>query len=128
VLVLAPPPEAVVLLREVRELEVERERPQDLGLAVERQAPDSIREPGTRRSPARGACAPGELPDALLVGEQSLAALLDEHPSERLAEEADIAPERRIGTLGPFSRSHNEPCNTVLLARGTACICGVGRL
>ena len=42
--VLAPPAEAVVLLGEVRELEVERERAQDVRLALERQRGDRLRQ------------------------------------------------------------------------------------
>src|SRR5207247_1463931 len=103
VFVLAPAPEPVVLLREVGDLEVERERPQNLGLPVERQRADRGRERGPCPRAAGAPRAAGQLADALLVGEQVLAALLDEHPPERLAEQADVAPERGVGAWSAHS-------------------------
>jgi hypothetical protein len=36
----------------------------------------------------------------LLVGEQALAALLDENAAEDLTEEADVSPQGRVGACG----------------------------
>jgi hypothetical protein len=106
VLVLAAATQPVVLLRQVDELEVERERAQDLGLALEGQVPDRLCDPGPRGGGAGRTGAPGELPDALLVREQLLAALLDENPAEDVTEQADVAPERRVGARGSHGESH----------------------
>jgi hypothetical protein len=99
-LVLTPPAEAVVLLREVGELEVERERPENLRLALERKGGNRGREPGAGRRAAGGARSPGQLPDVLLFGEQVLAGLLDENATEDLTEKADVSPQRRVGASG----------------------------
>ena len=77
-------------LGDVGELEIEPERAQDgrRPLLVERA--HAGRE---RRSVGRRARAPGltrELPDALDIGQQILAVLLDEHPAERVTHEADV--------------------------------------
>ena len=84
----------VLLLGDVRELEVERERAQHARLPLERQRRDRGREVVVRGPAARGA---GERPDALDVVEERLVLLLDEHPAEQVAEHADVAPERGVG-------------------------------
>ena len=96
VLVLAPPPQPVVLLGEVRELEVHREGAQHLALPLQRQRRHGVGQPRARGCRAARPRAPRQLADALLVMEETLAALLDEHPAERLAEQADVATERRL--------------------------------
>ena len=90
----APAADPVLLLRDVRELEVERERAEDARLPLEREAGDSGGEIVVRRAVARR---PRERADALDVGEQRLVLLLDEHLPEQVAEQADVAPQRRIG-------------------------------
>ena len=54
---------------------------------------------------AASPCAPGarEAPDPLLELEQPLALLLDEHPPEQVAEQADVPAEGGVGTGSPFS-------------------------
>ena len=85
-LVLAPPAKPVVLLGEVRELEVQGERAQHLALALERERCNRPGEPGPGGGRAGRAGAARELADPLLVGEQILAALFDEHAAEDPAE------------------------------------------
>ena len=79
VLVLAPPAQAVVLLREVRELEVEAERAQDRRLPLERQrATASASSPA---GPGGRLAVPRESSRIRSSSrEQPLALLLDEHP------------------------------------------------
>ena len=90
----APAADPVLLLGDVREREVERERAQDARLPLERQPDDGGREVVVRGTGARGA---GERPNALDVVEERLVLLLDEHPAEQVAEHADVAPERGVG-------------------------------
>jgi hypothetical protein len=120
VLVLAPPPQAVVLLGEVRELEVERERSQHLGLSLERQLGDRVGQLRPRACCAARPSGAGELADALLGGEQIGPALLDEHPPERLPEQPDVPPKRRVGLGAGGGQAPIRLCNTVLLARRAA--------
>ncbi len=94
VLVLPQPPQPMVLLGEVGELEVEAERAQHLGLALERELADRRREIGPCPGAARPPRLPRERADALLVGEQLLPFLLDEDAAEDLAEQPDVPPER----------------------------------
>ena len=89
-LVAAPAAHPVPRLGDVGELEIEAERTQDgrRPLLAERAHAGS-----ERRSVGRRARAPGltsEVPDALDIGQQILAVLLDEHPPERIAHEADV--------------------------------------
>ena len=77
-----------MLLRDVRELEVESERAQDAGLPLERQRLDRVAQLVAPRPLPRGA---GKRTDALDVGEQRLVLLLDEHAAEQVAEKADVA-------------------------------------
>jgi hypothetical protein len=104
VLVLAPPPQPVVLLGEVGELEVEGERAEYLRLALERQRGDGRGQLGAGRRPARRPRPPGELADPLLGREQLLPALLDEDAAEDLAEQADVPPQRCVGAPGGQGR------------------------
>ena len=91
--VLAPPPHAVMLLRDVRQLEIERERPQHASLLRVRQLLDR-RTQLVERRPAPGPAR--QPPDVLDVREQRLVLLLDEHPPEQVAEQADVPPQRCI--------------------------------
>jgi hypothetical protein len=92
-LVLPPAADAVVLLREIDQLEVERERPQHQALPV-----DVERSHGGPQLVARSARpgGAGEAADSLLGGEQVLALLLDKHAPEDVAEQANVAAERRV--------------------------------
>ncbi len=90
-LVRPQPANAVMLLGDVRELEVERERAQHARLALERQRLDRrlellVRRPGPRR--------PGQRPHPLDVREQRLALLLDEDAPEQVAEQPDVSAQR----------------------------------
>jgi hypothetical protein len=80
----------MVLLGDVRELEVERERPQDTRLPLERQGVDGIPKITVRLAGPRSA---GEGPHALDVLEQGLPLLLDEDAAEQVAQEAHVAAE-----------------------------------
>ena len=80
--------DAVVLLRDVRELEVQGERAQDARLSLERQRLDSVAELVPLRPLPRRA---RERTDVLDVGEQRFVLLLDEHAAKQVAEQADVA-------------------------------------
>jgi hypothetical protein len=116
----APPANAVLLLGDVRQLEVRRERAQHACLPLERQRCN-------RRGqfPLVGALARGarKAADALDVVEQRLVLLLDEHAAEQVAEQADVAPERRVGGLvSPHSHRSRvglNPGKTGQSGRGT---------
>jgi hypothetical protein len=91
--VLAPAAQAVVLLGEVRELEVEPERAQHERLLVrarERLDLDRLLLP-------RRAGGPASPLDEL---QQPLALLLHEHVAENRPEQTDVAPKRRGGVAG----------------------------
>ena len=89
--VLAETADAVVLLGDVGELEVERERPQDARLPRQRQRLDRVAELVAPLSLPRGA---RQRADVLDVGEQALVLLLDEDATQQVAEQADVAAER----------------------------------
>ena len=93
-LVLAPPSDAMVLLRDVDELEEERERPQHRCLAVVVERGDRRAERVARPS---GAGITRKGPNPLLVVEQLLAVLLDEHAPEKVAKQANVRPQRGVG-------------------------------
>jgi hypothetical protein len=99
-LVLPAAPQPVVLLGEVRELEVEPEGPQHLRAPLVGKVADHGREVGPRPGLPGGTRLARELPDPLDVLEQILALLLDEDTAEDLAEEPDVAAERRLGAQG----------------------------
>jgi hypothetical protein len=91
--------DAVLLLRDVRELEVGRERAQDARLALERELAHRCGEVVLRAAGPRRAC---EAAQPLDVVEQALVLLLDEHAAEQVAEQADVPPKRRVCRLvGP---------------------------
>ena len=94
-LVLAPAPDAMVLLGDVDELEEERERPQHRGLPVEVERGDRLAE--LRRATLRLRASRARAPDPLLVVEQLLALLLDEHAPEQVAEQAHVGAKRGVG-------------------------------
>src|SRR3954452_728245 len=89
---LAAPPDPVVLLRDVRELEVESERAQDELLLLGPDRPDRLAHVADDPALPRGARERSHALDGL---EQPVAVLLDENRAERLAEEADVPPELR---------------------------------
>src|SRR5262249_22433940 len=119
VLVLASAPEAVVLLGEVDELEVGAEGPQDECLAVEvelrhggAKSTQPSRAPGRPRRSREGA-------HALLEVEELGALLFDEDASERVAEQTDVASQRRVrGRLVP--RRHSTEAETTRSESGSA--------
>ena len=100
VLVLAAASEAVVLLGEIRELEVDAERAQHERLPFEVEPPDQPTQLLALRGPARRPRAPGEEADPLLLVEQVLALLLDEDPAQDVPEQTDVTPERRVRGVG----------------------------
>ena len=93
-LVLAAAADAVVLLGDVDELEEERERPQHGGLPLVLERGDRLAELVARAS---GAGIAGESANPLLVVEQLLALLLDEHAPEQVAEQAHVGAEGGVG-------------------------------
>src|SRR5437870_506071 len=109
----------MLLLGHVRELEVERERTEDARLPLERQARDRSSEIVVRRATAR--CS-RERTDALDVGEERLVLLLDEHLSEQVAEQANVAAERSIGwglaDGHPRKRRTKSPENRTIICPG----------
>ncbi len=92
-LVGATPPEPMVLLGDVRQLEEDAERPQDDGLALERERRDRLLERLAFAAAARPA---RERADPLDEVEHRLALLLDENASEQVAEQADIRAQAEI--------------------------------
>ena len=92
----APAANAVLLLGDVRELEIRGEGAKDARLPLERELAHCGREVVLRAAGPRRAREPSQ---ALDVVEQALVVLLDEHPAEEVAEQADIAPKRRVRGL-----------------------------
>ena len=84
----------MVLLGDVRELEVEAEGSEHGRLPLERQGADGGGELRARARLTHRPGSPRERADALLVREQILPFLLDEDAAEDVAEQADIAPKR----------------------------------
>ncbi len=95
VLVLPPPPQPVVLLGDVGELEEERERPQHRRLLLELEPTDRRLELGAIAGLAGDA---RQTADLLLQRQQLVAFLLDEHLPEHVAEQADVGAELRVGS------------------------------
>src|SRR4029079_10319952 len=89
--VVAATAEAVQLLRQVRELEPEPERPQDERLLVRGQRLVDVGDG------ALSSCFLRSTPDLLHELEQPLALLLHEDGAEERSEEADVAAKRRGG-------------------------------
>lgn len=92
VLVLAATAQAMVLLGEVHELEVDAEGAQDECLPLDVELGDRDAERLAPRRPTGGTRRAGEQSYPLLELEDLLALLLDEHTPEDVAEEADVAP------------------------------------
>jgi hypothetical protein len=92
--VLATPAHAVLLLGDVRELEVQGKGTQHIRLALKWKRRHGFVELVVLLVRARRTC---ERSDPLDVLEQRLALLLDEHAPKQVPEQADVAPERRIG-------------------------------
>ena len=105
-LVAAPAAHAVPCLGDVRELEVEPEGAQDGGGALFAERPHAGRERRLVGCRAGAASCAGEQADALDVGQQLLADLLDEYAAERISDQPDVTPERVVvtarGALGPI--------------------------
>ena len=76
-----------MLLGDVDELEEERERPQHRALPLGPERRDRVAESASRAARARVA---GERADPLLVVEELLPLLLDEHAPEQVAEQAHV--------------------------------------
>jgi hypothetical protein len=86
-----------VLLGDVRQLEVEAEGAQHLRLALEIELANGLPQRLPAGGPARRARLAREPPDPLFLIEQLLPFLLDEDPAEDVAQQADVAAERRVG-------------------------------
>jgi hypothetical protein len=86
----------MVLLGDVHELEVQAERPDHVALLAEIEPPDGVTKVGSPRLRSARSGIPREESDALLLLEESGPLLLDEHSPQDLAEQANVAPERRI--------------------------------
>ncbi len=91
--VLAAPSEPMVLLGEVRELEVEPERPEHERLRLGLEVAQQLRA----RDASVAAGLSGRVPDPLDQLEQPRALLLDEHVSEDRPEQPNVAAEWRGG-------------------------------
>jgi hypothetical protein len=96
-LVLAPAPQTVVLLRQVREREVGGERSHNRSLCVEVEPAHGLAELVARLT---GAARARQCPDPLLGLEQRLAFLLDENAAEDPAQETDVTAERSLAVAG----------------------------
>ena len=96
---LAPPAHPVVLLGDVREVEVDREGAQDDGLRLDRERRDGRGQLG-RRAAVAAAAEPGEPADPLLELEGLVALLLGEHAAERVAEQPHVRPEGGVDDVG----------------------------
>ena len=92
VLVLAATAQAMVLLGEVDELEVDAEGAQDECLPLDVEFGDRGPERPSSRRPTGRTCRAREESYPLLELQDLLALLLDEYASEDVAEEADVAP------------------------------------
>ena len=85
----------MVLLGDVGELEVERERAQNLAWRSSVERRDGLAESAREEALALSGL-PRQRPDPLLLGEQLLTLLLDENQAKEIAEEADVATERSV--------------------------------
>ena len=98
-LVLAAAADPVVLLGDVDELEEERERAQDGGLALEPERCDRLAERDRASRRARASRASARMRSS--SSSSSWPSLLDEHPPEQVAEQADVGAERGVGGHAP---------------------------
>ena len=89
--------DAVMLLGDVGELEVEREGAEDLRLLLEVEPADGTRELGAHVGVARLAGPAGDVADLLLARQEVFPLLLDHHAPEQVAEQADVSTEWRVG-------------------------------
>src|SRR5204863_7603473 len=103
VLVLASPADAVMLLRDVRQLEEQCERAQDVAPCGGGQLADRPRQ--RRRRAGSASHAPRKQADALDELEQLGALLLDEHATEQLTKLAHVRAEGAL-TACPTDRPH----------------------
>ena len=109
VLILAAAADAVMLLRDVDELEEEREGAHDRALALEPESGDRVAQRlarATLRAPRARAA------DALLVVEQRRPLLLHEHAPEQVAEQPDVGAKCGIGRHGSPAYCHAERSQT----------------
>jgi hypothetical protein len=97
VLVLTSAAQAVVLLGQIGELEVEPEGAEDVSLPLERERAHCSGEVGARPRSARTPGLAREPANPLLVGEEFLAFLLDEDAPKDLPEQPDVPAERCLG-------------------------------
>ncbi len=97
-LVLASPPDAVMLLRDVDQLEEECEGPQHGGLSLVVESGDRLAELVARSSRT---CLTCKRPDALLVIEEALSPLLDENAPEQIAEQPHVRAKSGVGGHAP---------------------------
>ena len=95
---LATTSDAVMLLGDVREVEVHRERPQDDRLGLDRERRDGLGELGGSLCVAASP-EPGEPSDPFLEPVGRLAFLLDEDVTERVAEQPDVCSQSRVECL-----------------------------
>ncbi len=98
----------VVLLGDVRELEVEGERAQHRRLLPGRERVHGLGQLGRGGRVTLPAGA-GEAADPLLELEQPLALLLDEHATEQVAEQADVPAEGGVGAHRAILPDHLRP-------------------
>src|SRR5829696_6297856 len=87
VLVLAPTPQAMVLLGNVGELKIEAEGAENFRLTLEVEPADGLAELGPRGGAVALPGLPRQQPDPLLLGEQLLTLLFDEHQTEQVRSE-----------------------------------------
>ena len=104
--VLAAAAQAVMLLGDVDQLEVEAERSENVGLIARRQRPHGVANSVDVAGRARIARAQ---PDPFLRLEQLIAFLLDEDLAQHRAEQANVAAERGVGLRTCIS-SHDHHC------------------
>jgi hypothetical protein len=100
--VLSASTQAVMLLGDVDQLEIEAESPQNIGLIDGRQHPHGVADGIDVAGFARIA---RTQPDPLLGLEQLVASLLDEDLAEDAAEQSNVATEWGIG-LSAYVRAH----------------------
>jgi hypothetical protein len=103
VLVLAAAAKPVVLLGEIRELEIDAERSQDERLAFQLEPGHALPQLLAARRSARRARIAREETDALLLVEQLLPFLLDEDAAEDVAQKTDVPAEWGVRGIATFA-------------------------
>ncbi len=111
--------DAVVLLGEVRQVEVAGEGPGDLLGALEREAGDDVGRLGQRRAAVvRPVGADGQLAQPLDVVQQVLPAGLAQHRAEQPAQQADVLTQQ-VGHLVARDHAFDRAGGSLVLAHGT---------